>query len=380
MQVLDNVDNIGIMNRMKVLNLRYHEKMLLALLRASLHQQEVETSYFQEVTEDDWLKCYRLAIHQGVASIAWNGIERLPIKYNPPLNVKLSWALHEKGQLKEYRKHCLAVNTLTQFFAQHNIGTIILKGVGLSRLYPTPAQREGGDIDIYTYSADKTLMTDEEANRLADELIQKQGAIMGESSSKKHSNFCFNGIAFENHRMFLHEFECQTTINAEQWLKKHLDTQIVELLDGECQIEVPSLTFDSVFVSLHAAQHYGIGLSLKHLCDWTLLIKQNDKLPSEFNDKYFKLTVTTLTQLCNQYLGLAIPIERDSRLANKMMQEILHPPYYGKTPVGGFIKTQWFHLRNRIHIFRLKHRLLGVSFWGKILGLLSRTFKNQDTL
>lgn len=368
-------------NTIKALNIGNPEKMLLALLRASLHQQEVEIVHFQQATEEDWLKCYRLAVRQGVSSLAWEGIERMPANYNPPLNVKLSWALREKEQLEKYRKHCLAANTLTQFFAQHNIATVILKGIGLSRFYPVPAHRESGDIDIYTYSADKTLMTDEEANRLADELILKHGGIMGDSLSKKHSIFSIYGVTFENHKIFLHEDECQTTIKAELWLKKHLDTQIAELLDGEYRIEVPSVNFDSVFVSLHAAQHYGIGLSLKHLYDWALLLQQKGmNMPSDLDDKYFKLTYTTLTQLCNQYLGLSIPIERESKFANKMIYEILYPPYYRKTPEGGLIKTQWFHIQNRIHIFKLKQHLLGISFWGKIRGLLFKTIKNQYTL
>ena len=362
----------------KALNLGCPENMLLALLRAALHQRETETVYFQQATEEDWLMCYRLAVHQGVSSLAWGGIERLPKNYNPPLNIKLSWALNEKKQLKKYRKHCLAANEITQFFAQHNIATIILKGVGLSRFYPIPAHREDGDIDIYTYSADKTLMSDEEANRLADELILKQGAIMGELLSKKHSKFCFNGITFENHRMFLHEAECRTIVKAEQWLQKHIDTQVVELLDEKFQIEVPSVTFDSVFISLHAAQHYGMGLSLKHLCDWALLLQQKGiNMPSELDDKYFRQTFISLTQLCNQYLGLAIPIEEESKLANQMMQEILYPPYYDKKATEGLIKIQWYQLRNRIHIFKLKHRLLGVSFLGKISGLIARIV-NKD--
>ena len=373
-------------HNIKALNLGNPEKMLLALLRASLHHQDVETDYFQQATEEDWLKCFRLAVRQGVSSLAWGGIERLPAKYNPPLNVKISWALQEKKQQEKYRKHCLVANEVTQLFTQHGIATVILKGVGLSRFYPVPAHREGSDIDIYTYSVDKTKMTNEEAYLLANELLLKQGAILRDSSSIKHSTFRFNGITFENHSMFLHEAECKTIAKSEQWLHKHIKTQVVKLLDGECQIEVPSVTFDSVFVPLHAAQHYGMGLSLKHLCDWTLLLKQNGmNLPDELNDKYFKQITTTLTQLCNQYLGLIAnnqpPIaNRQQPIANKMMQEILYPPYYRKDPTGGFIRIYWFQLRNRIHIFKLKHRLLGVSFWGKIWGLLSRMIKSHNSL
>ncbi|MCS3155123.1 nucleotidyltransferase family protein [Phocaeicola dorei] len=43
-----------------------------------------------------------------------------------------------------------------------------MKGVGLSTYYPIPSHREGGDIDIFTYSADHSRKSDAEANLLAD--------------------------------------------------------------------------------------------------------------------------------------------------------------------------------------------------------------------
>ncbi len=358
------------------MNLSKPEEMLLALLRAAIHQQEVDTVYFQQISEHDWLECYLLALHQGILSLAWEGVNRLQTKYYPPLNVKLSWALHVNEQIEKYREHCLAVNKLIKLLSQHGIATLVLKGVGLSRFYPVPAYREGGDVDIYTYSANNMLMTDEQASRLADEIVLKQGAVMDNSSSVKHSKFAIYGVTFENHKMFLREAECPTIIKADKWLQEHISTQKVELLGGECSINVPAIAFDSVFIPLHAAQHYGMGLSLKHLCDWSLFILQNGFLSlSEPNDKYFKQTIAVLTQLCNKYLGLAVSVDENSKLADEMMHEILHPPYYGKKVSGGVCKQYLFQLRNRIHIFKLKHRLLGVSFIGKVVGLCVRKIK-----
>lgn len=361
---------------MKTLELKRSEEMLLALLRTALHQREVETPCFEQATAADWQLCYRLAVRQGVAALAWEAIERLPMECCPPLEVKLSWALKEKKQLEKYRKHCRVVDELVRLYAQHGIATMVLKGVGLSRLYSVPAHREGGDIDIYTYSADKNCMTDDEANRLADELMRERGAFMGESSSMKHSEFCFGGIVFENHRKFLHEAECRTTVIAERWLKEHMETAEVDLLSGECRVEVPSVAFDRVFVALHAAQHCGMGLSLKHLCDWALLARQKEaQQPLPLDDKYFTLTVRTLNQLCSRYLGLDIPMEGEVVPVDGMMREILRPPYFRKAPPGNPVKAYWWGIGNRWHIFRMKHRLLGVSFWGKIRGLCVRVLK-----
>lgn len=347
--------------------------MLFALLRAGLHQCGMEREHFLNATEAEWRRCFSIAVRQGVAALAWSGIERLPADCTPPLNVKLSWGLKESEQTAKYRTHCLAASEMTKFLAEHGIATTVLKGVELSRLYPVPAHREGGDIDIYTYSADKSRMTDEEANQMADKLMFERASVMDDSQFKKHSQCIFNGVTFENHRIFLHVAECRTTDKADRWLKDHRATETVQLLDGECCIEVPSIDFDSVFIPLHAAQHYGQGLSLKHLCDWAMVLKHNgQKLPKEPDDKYFMKTVNVLTQLCNQYLGSEIPVSEDDELAEAMMQEIMHPPYFKRIPEGNSIRIRFIRLMNRIHIFRLQHRLLGVSFWGKFRGLLVR--------
>lgn len=361
---------------MKTLKLERSEEMLLALLRGALHQREVEVSSFKEATPEDWLQCFRLAVRQGVSALAWEGIERLPMDYAPPLDVKLSWALKEKKQLEKYQKHCRALNELTQLYAQHGIATMGLKGVGLSRLYPVPAHREGGDIDIYTYSADKSRITDEEANQLALELMREMGAVVEDTLFRKHSEFVFQGVTFENHCLFLHVRECQSIAKAQRWLEEHIAPQEVEVLDGEYRIKVPSITFDTVFVALHAAQHYGMGLSLKHLCDWTILAQLGGgKLPPELDDKYLKRAVAALTQLCHRYLGLEMPAEGGEAMGDEMMREILHPAYFRKTPPSNPVKAYWWGIRERWHIFRLSHRLLGVSFWGKIRGLCVRLFK-----
>jgi len=49
---------------MSAFQLNTAERMLFALLRASLHQKDVELSYFQSASFADWKTCYQLAIEQ----------------------------------------------------------------------------------------------------------------------------------------------------------------------------------------------------------------------------------------------------------------------------------------------------------------------------
>ena len=363
---------------MKKIELKRSEEMLLALLRAALHQREVEVAYFQQVTDEDWVQCYRLAVRQGVSALAWEGVERLPMELLPPLDVKLSWALLEKKQLATYRKHCRAVNELTQLFAQHGIATVVLKGVGLARLYPVPAHREGGDIDIYTYSADKTQMTDEEANRLADQLMEKQGIEVSRSAEGKDSHFLYHGILIENHRFFFDTQRFPVATEVEQWLEACMSSQPINLMDGECHAYVPSIAFDRVYVSYHAALHAGIGLSLRHLSDWVALLKQEESFL--LGDKAFFYPAVVFTQLCNRYLGTAVSVEGGEEMVADMMQEIIRSPYQVKIPYENPVWSGVYKARRTLHCLALMRRLLKPSFGEMVLPLLHIIVKQPKRL
>ena len=141
-------------------------QMLLALLRASLHERDVEMSFFESASPEDWKLCYRIAAEQGVMALAWDGVMKLPKALQPPLAVKISWASGVEAYEQKYLRYCRAVDEVSRFYAGHGIATMQMKGVGFSTLYPVPCHREGGDIDIYTYSADLSRMSHMEANQL----------------------------------------------------------------------------------------------------------------------------------------------------------------------------------------------------------------------
>jgi hypothetical protein len=149
-------------DRINKFQLSREEEMLFALLRSSLHGGEVEHSYFQGATPDDWKQCYHLSVKQGVMALSWDGVVRLPRELQPPLAIKISWAANVEAYEKRYMKYCKTAVELSGFYSQHGIKTVVLKGVGLSTLYPIPHHREGGDIDIYTYSACKDSISDKE--------------------------------------------------------------------------------------------------------------------------------------------------------------------------------------------------------------------------
>ena len=336
--------------------------MLFALLRSSLHGGEVEHSYFQGATPDDWKQCYHLSVKQGVMALSWDGVVRLPRELQPPLAIKISWAANVEAYEKRYMKYCKTAVELSGFYAQHGIKTVVLKGVGLSTLYPIPHHREGGDIDIYTYSACKDSISDKDANALADALISRQGITVDMSHTVKHSNFTYQGIPIENHKTFLNVKAYNIAGQMEEFLIRNMKPSLVALPCGE--ILVPSGAFNTVFVALHTFQHYCAGMTLHHLCDWAMVLSRYGLcIPSSIKDKSFIDGIYALTALCNRYLGTAISVEGDEKLAGDILSEILYPRYLVKVPAKSMAGIFIYKAKRMLYAHKKKSKVLRVSLF-----------------
>lgn len=336
-------------------------EMLFALLRASLHEKETETLYFVDATEADWNECYHLAKIQGVMALVWDGVLRLPFQLHPYEDLKLKWAIKTEMHEKKYLRYCKVAHEITEFYKRHDISTLHLKGVGLSTLYPIPSHREGGDIDIYTFSGSESI-SDSEANQLADNLIEQQGQNIDVKKSPKHSVFYYKGIPVENHKVFTNIHSYKIASQVESMLRKQMNPQKTLLPTGE--VLVPSPMFNTLFVFFHAVQHYGSGLSLHHLCDWAIIIKNYGlHFPEELTDKRLLRAAAALTTLCNHLLGTTIEIKEEKEFAYKMLNEMLHPKYYKRLLPHSKLKVIVYKIKRFIYNQRLKKSIFNHSPW-----------------
>ena len=70
---------------------------------------------------------------------------------------------------------------------QNGIRLLLMKGHGLSELYPKPQSRPSGDIDIYLFDD-----------------YEKGNFLFGDgvnSFNKKHASYDYHGVHIENHKM-----------------------------------------------------------------------------------------------------------------------------------------------------------------------------------
>ncbi len=358
------------------------ESMLFALLRHALNAIPFPEGLFENASARDWDECHNLAVAQGVMAVSWDAVVALPTEMQPYKALKIKWGMAVENYELRYLKYCRSVAKLSEFYASHNIATVQLKGVGLSTYYPIPNHREGGDIDIYTYSADPEKLSDKEANTLADRLMQERGIEVDTKHSYKHSVFFFDGIPIENHKFFLNVEHYEGAAKAEKLLKKVFNPRKVTL-GGDNDIMIPSPEFNSIFVSTHALQHFTSGLSLHQLCDWACTLKKHRdlQLVLSVQDEHFTNAVEALTQLCVRYLGSDMEAKSGfDELCDIIIAEVLHPGYKKGEMPSNPVSILWYKTKRFAYSTRLRAKVWNTSVLKAIWQSIVAHLKNPKTI
>ena len=352
---------------MKSHKLSQPEKMLLALLRASINAEEPKREIFEGVAPCDWKSCSDIAVQQGVLALAWDGVKRLPIELQPYRNLKISWALAVEQYEQTYERYCNVVEELSQHFKDNGLSMIQLKGVGLSTIYPVPNHREGGDIDIYVCrEGGFNAPSDKEISNKADDVLEKIGCNVKRNYCAKHSFCRYKGIPVENHKSFLDLGEYEIATQVEELLKNCINPVKATLPNGGVVL-TPSSEFNTLFVAYHNAMHYGSGFSLHHLVDWACVIRKYGlNLPKALKDKHFLRGIAAMTQLSNKYLGTNVPIKGGEKLAAEMLEEIFHPINDRIMPEGNVFKHYLCRAKRFYDMTHIKNSILYIPLWRNV--------------
>lgn len=355
------------------------EKTLTTLLKMALHNKPCNEIEWAGMTDNDWKSCYQLAVKHGVMAVAWDGLQLLPAGLQPSRPIKLSWAVAVRNYEEWYERYCHTADELSSLYAGHGIAMVQLKGVGMSSYYPVPSHREGGDIDIYTYSADLSKLSDNEANSLADKLMKDMGIEVDDANSK-HSNFVYRGIPIENHKSFLALEYYTIAKEMNEILHELLLPQETPLCDGKYHILTPSPEFNALFLSFHAGQHYCSGFRLHHLFDWACMLKKHGlPLSEKVTDRKLLRFIHALTQLCNILFETDVKVPINQNMTEEVYMQIMHPRFSGNAPknkIGVFLyKTGRLFYRNHKQSKVFDRSLLREVWYSIIFH-----FKRPDTI
>ena len=205
----------------------------------------------------NWQSLYPLALHQGVSAILLDAIGLLPEDVRPAKSVLLQWIGQATMMERMYVRHWERIGELADFYKQHGIRMLLLKGCGCSLCYPKSEHRPTGDIDVYLFGKKYE----------ADALVEKRLGIRVHREYHKHSTFNYGGVEVENHAKFIDDVSHKSNIRFERILMSVLDKE--ECLP--CAIDnvlLPSPTFNALFLLRHTGEHFASNeITLRQVLD-----------------------------------------------------------------------------------------------------------------
>lgn len=228
-------------------------------LQFSLGEYEGREFLSGEALRDfDWQSFFRFAKEQTLLGIAFDGVQRLGKECAPPQSLLLSWfAIHQQLRMQNLRLDKATAYIYNKVRAE-GFRCCILKGQGNAVMYPHPASRVPGDVDVWVDASR------EDIRRLA-ALLVRDGGCVGEESLN-HIGLTMHGIAVELHST--PAILCNPLYNhrLQKWLRENVERQccnMVSLPDNAGDVAVPTADFNVVYQLYHLYHHYlyeGIGL------------------------------------------------------------------------------------------------------------------------
>lgn len=281
------------------------------------------------VADCQWEEVASLSFGQGVAAIAFDGLQNLyttspetkALMDSPDWReLKYKWIGQALSCEKRYARYERAVGRLAGCCHQLGLKMLVLKGYGCSLNYPVPGHRPTGDIDIYLFGQKECL------DRWAEHILGEKVARRNEH----HSVFRFEGFTVENHQTILDVKAHKSCACLEELLEKLArDSEAHPHIPG---LYLPSVAFNSVHLLRHAANDFAtVRTTLRHLLDWSTFVSGQRVDWAFLHDvarrSNMHLFLDAVNGICVDYLGYPpqqFPVlECRSRLRDKVLNEIL---------------------------------------------------------
>lgn len=304
--------------------------LFFKLLRRALYGDS-DLSQYENITSQEWNDIFKIASYQGVLGVLWSGVKDLDMDKQ----LKIRWLLNVDKIVANYERQMEVIEELALLFAENGMDMMLIKGYGLSLLYPEPKYRPCGDIDFYLYGeyakGDKVL---EETHNLTTDL-----------NKHHHTVNYYRGVMLENHYDFLNT-------------ESHLSNKVIEerlvgivtkdkgdkiSLSNGASVYLPHPEFNALFLLRHAASHFAAErVGIRHVLDWTLFLNNYGRrvdwvrlyeFAKEMNMHRF---LNCLNTISIEQLGADPDIfpeyEREEKLEQRVLNEILSPEFNSPMP------------------------------------------------
>ncbi|MGM9739235.1 MAG: nucleotidyltransferase family protein [Candidatus Cryptobacteroides sp.] len=272
-----------------------------SLLRCGLWGREPENSGIFALDAAGWELIYREARRQTVTGIVFRGLSFIPESCLPDDRLMSRWAADVFRIEQASARMDRAVAKVAGNFQELGLHPVLLKGQAVAGLYPEPALRESGDIDIYF---------DVPGEWQAAVKDVRQSGKTAKIAADGSCHYEVDGIVVELHRKMIdisNPFRQRWLKNLEQ--KFGFDT--VEI--GGCRVATPSPELNMLLMSSHIMKHaFGRGVGLRQICDAALNTLRLDSRAPELEEVVKKAGILRWNRLLGSFLvgSLGLPEDR----------------------------------------------------------------------
>ncbi len=215
-----------------------------------------------------WQVLYAEARRQTVSGLLWRGVERLPADMRPPRVLLLTWYAEADHIRRTNARINAEAVALQSRLAADGIRSTVLKGQGLSLLYPDAGLRTPGDIDIWLQGSRRRILAYVRSHVQCGEVrYHHVGYRISGNSIAVEIHFTPSWMNVPWRNVCLQRWFCQEEL-----------TQMghsLPLADGSaCRLTVPTPAFNAVYVLIHIFRHLlGEGVGLRQVVDYAQVLR-----------------------------------------------------------------------------------------------------------
>lgn len=226
----------------------------LELLRASLIDDILQVTKFEDISDLDWQCAMDLLRKHGLAAVTFTSIEKLPHNLRPSKELILIWIGLKMQQERQYSLRRKAIDSLIYLWSDASLKVVELKGNSIGRYYPKPELRYSCDFDSFLLENDAIGVSGYERGN---QIVESAG-ISVKRDFYKNSSFYWKGVFVENHQFCTPVRGNRAMKNLERTLRTILGTA----------------DFNALFLMEHMWSHFfEDALTLKQLADWMVMRK-----------------------------------------------------------------------------------------------------------
>ncbi|UKK47486.1 nucleotidyltransferase family protein [Prevotella sp. E9-3] len=321
------------------------EEILLKLTRLGLgHYSKLQAD------DIDWITVKVLSDRQGLTAIILDGIESLPKENRPHQLFLLNWIgemmQNYEARYAEYEK---AISSLAEFYNQHGLKMMVLKGYACSLDWSKSNHRPCGDIDIWQFGqqkeADAALYSSLKSSSASESAkpITNVHEFKIDNSHHHHTVFYWNDFMVENHYDFINVYHHKANVELEKIFKElGKDDSHFVVLNNE-KVYLPSPNLHALFLLKHIMNDFtSFSMSLRQLIDWGFFVEKHGKevdwewLMGILKKFHMMDFYNTINAICVEDLGFEVCIFPTVRfnpdLKEKVLNDILYPQYSSSEP------------------------------------------------